>query len=117
MIHWSSAVLIGGLGLAAVSYAATLTIPSAGVTLHIENAIDCNDGSALICITTLETRRAYLLAIEPDGKFVSASYRVLLRRYADQPGLVYYTNRLIGKTITRDGVLYELMASEEYKLH
>ena len=27
--------------------AATLTIPSAGVTLQIEKAIDCNDGSAL----------------------------------------------------------------------
>ena len=97
--------------------AATLTIPSAGVTINIENAIDCNDGSALICLTTLETRRAYLLSVVADDKFVSAAYSVLLRRPVDAAGLVYYTNRLIGKTITRDGVLYELMASEEYKLH
>jgi len=105
------------LALALPAHSATLTIPSAGVTINIENALDCNDGSVLVCITTLETRRAYLLAIEPDGKFVSAAYSVLLRRPVDQPGLVYYTNRLAGKTITRDGVLYELMASEEYKLH
>ena len=105
------------LALALPAHSATLTIPSAGVTLHIENALDCNDGSALVCITTLETQRAYLLAIEPDGKFVAAAYQTLLRRPVDQPGLVYYTNRLTGNTITRDGVLYELMASEEYKLH
>jgi len=105
------------LALALPAHSATLTIPSAGVTIQIENALDCNDGSALVCITTLETRRAYLLAIEPDGKFVAAAYQTLLRRPVDQPGLVYYTNRLAGKTITRDGVLYELMASEEYKLH
>lgn len=95
--------------------AATITIPSAGVTLHIENAIDCSDGSALICITTLAHQRAYLLAIEPDGKFVAAAYSVLLRRPVDQPGLVYYTNRLIGNTITRDGVMNELIGSAEYR--
>ena len=96
--------------------AATLTIPSAGVTINIENALDCNDGSALVCITTLETQRAYLLSVVADDKFVAAAYSVLLRRPVDQAGLVYYTNRLTGKTITRDGVIAELMASNEYRL-
>ena len=101
-------------GLPAI--AATINVPATTVSIAIENAIDCNDGSALVCITTLETQRAYLLAIEPDGKFVAAAYRVLLRRDVDQPGLVYYTNRLTGNTITRDGVIAELMASNEYRL-
>ena len=105
------------LALALPGQAATLTIPTTATTINIENAIDCNDGSALICITTLETQRAYLLSVVADDKFVAAAYQTLLRRPVDQAGLVYYTNRLMGKTITRDGVLYELMASEEYKLH
>ena len=103
------------LALALPGQAATITIPTVGVTIQIENAIDCNDGSALVCITTLETQRAYLLSVVADDKFVSAAYSVLLRRPVDAAGLVYYTNRLTGKTITRDGILYELMASEEYK--
>ena len=103
------------LALALPGQAATLTIPSAGVTINIENALDCNDGSALVCITTLETQRAYLLSVVADDKFVAAAYSVLLRRPVDAAGLVYYTNRLTGKTITRDGVLYELMASDEYR--
>ena len=103
------------LALALPAHSATLTIQTVGVTLHIENAIDCNDGSALICLTTLETQRAYLLSVVADDKFVAAAYSVLLRRPVDAAGLVYYTNRLTGNTITRDGVLYELMASEEYK--
>jgi hypothetical protein len=95
--------------------AATITIPSAGVTLNIQNALDCNDGSALICLTTLAQQRAYLNAIAADGAFVAAAYRVLLARPADQGGLVYYSNRLAGNTITRDGVIDELIASGEYR--
>jgi len=97
--------------------AATINVPATKVSIAIENAIDCNDGSALVCITTLETQRAYLLGVVADDKFVAAAYSVLLRRPVDAAGLVYYTNRLTGKTITRDGVLYELMASDEYKMH
>lgn len=108
-------MLVVLLALALPAHAATITIPSAGVTLTIQNAIDCSDGSALICITTLAHQRTYLLAIEPDGKFVAAAYQTLLRRPVDQPGLVYYVNRLAGNTITRDGVIAELIASPEYK--
>ena len=103
------------LALALPVHAAQITIPQAGVRLDIEGAIDCNDGSALICITTLPTQRAYLLAYAGDGAFVAAAYRVLLRRAADVPGTVYYTNRLTGGTISRDGVIDELMASPEYR--
>jgi Domain of unknown function (DUF4214) len=98
------------------AHAATLTIPQAAVTLTIQNAIDCNDGSALVCITTLAQRREYLLSIPDNGAFVAAAYRILLYRAADVPGLGYYTNRLIGNTITRDGVIAELMASNEYRV-
>ena len=97
--------------------AATINVPATTVSIAIENAIDCNDGAALICLTTLETQRAYLLGVVADDKFVAAAYQTLLRRPVDAAGLVYYTNRLMGKTITRDGVLYELMTSAEYKLH
>jgi hypothetical protein len=104
------------LALALPASAATLTIPQAAVTMHIDNAIDCNDGSALVCITTLAQQRAYLLSIPDNGAFVAAAYRILLYRAADVPGLGYYTNRLIGNTITRDGVIAELMASNEYRV-
>lgn len=103
------------LALALPVQAATITIPTTATTINIESAIDCNDGSALVCITTLETQRAYLLGVVADDKFVAAAYSVLLRRPVDAAGLSYYTNRLIGKTITRDGVIHELMASPEYK--
>jgi hypothetical protein len=108
------AALIGAL-LAFAAHAATITIPSAGVTLTIQNALDCNDGSALVCITTLAHQRAYLLALGPDGTFVTAAYRVLLNRPVDIGGLSYYTNRLAGGTITRDGIVDEIVSSPEYR--
>jgi Domain of unknown function (DUF4214) len=97
------------------AHAATLTIPQAAVTLTIQNAIDCNDGSALVCITTLAQQREYLLAILDNGAFVTAAYRVLLRRAVDVPGLAYYTNRLTGNTITRGQLIDAIIASSEYR--
>jgi hypothetical protein len=110
------AALIGAL-LAFAAHAATINFPrgTVGVNINIENAIDCNDGSALVCITTLPTQRAYLLALGTDAAFVTAAYRVLLSRPVDAGGLSYYVNRLSAPTITRDGVLDELIGSPEYR--
>jgi hypothetical protein len=111
-------VLIGALlALALSAHAATINFPrgTTGVTLAIENAIDCNDGSALVCLTTLPVQRAYLIALGPDGTFVTAAYRVLLNRPVDIGGLSYYTNRLAGGTITRDGIVDEIVSSPEYR--
>ena len=115
MIHWSSVALIGGLSLAA--QAATIIFPPTSAVRIDIDAMDCNDGSALICLTSIDIQRKYLLAIAGNDAFVTAAYRVLLRRQVDTAGAVYYTNRLNSATptITRSGVIAELMTSAEYK--
>ena len=116
MIHWSSSVLIGGLALAAASYAAVIDFPKGTVAVKLDlPGDDCNDGSMLICVTTPATQRAYLLAVPTDAQFVADAYRVLLRRPADAAGTSYYGNRLSAHTITRGTVIDELMASAEYR--
>jgi hypothetical protein len=100
--------------LALPVHAATVTIPSAGVTINVENAVNCDDGSALVCITTLQKQREFLLGYSDDDAFLGATYRVLLHRAIDTAGLVYYSNRLSAHTITRNGVIDSIVASPEY---
>ena len=112
-------ILAVALAAALISHAQAATIifpPTSAVRIDID-AMDCNDGSALICLTTVEIQKTYLLAIAGNDAFVAAAYRVLLRRQVDTQGAIYYTNRLnsVTPTITRSGVIAELMAAAEYK--
>ena len=110
------AVALAALLSAPVQAATIIFPPTSAVKIEI-NAEDCNDGSALICLTTVEIQKTYLLAIAGNDAFVAAAYRVLLHRAVDTQGVIYYTNRLNSATptITRSGVIAELMASAEYK--
>lgn len=109
-----AAVLLA-LAWACPGYAASLTIHAQSVRIDIENAVDCADGSMLVCITTLARQRAYLHEHESNAAFVTEAYRIFLRRSIDAAGLSYYVNRLAGNTITRDGVIDELIGSAEYR--
>jgi hypothetical protein len=101
-----------------LAYATTFVFPqgSVRVTMDLSGLEDCNDGTMLVCMTSLQTQRAYLLALPPDDfAFVGRAYEVLLHRKGDTPGIAYYYSRLKGKTMSRDQVLDVFVASPEYK--
>jgi hypothetical protein len=86
------------------------------VSITVLGGEDCNDGSMLLCVTTLASQRAYLLALPgDDAAFLTAAYRLLLHRAPDSAGSAYYRAELARGAITRDGIIDRMAASAEYR--
>ena len=102
--------------LALPAQAATIVFQRGTVDVKLEvEGQSCNDGSALICITTLATQRAYLLKVPGNSEFVTEAYRVLLRRAPQPAYLAYYVGLLNAGTASRERIIEVLVETAEYR--
>ena len=102
-----------------LALALALTASVANAKLTIEG-LDCSklvfiQPDVVVCSTTPEREKTYLLQIQDKGVFILQAYHLLLWRHPDAPGLAYWSNLLDTGQSSREHMVNSLMASAEYK--
>lgn len=109
--------------LLAVVLALLAGVASAEVRITIVG-IDCMDLRAVVlsaqqatvvCVRPLPETRAYLLAIQDLGQFVTEAYQVLLWRQPDGPGWAWWRGEILAGRRSREQMVNALIDSSEYQ--
>lgn len=85
------------------------------VGLNCNKIITLDSNWTLVCIRSEENNKTYLLSITDNNKFIFETYVILLYRYPDDGGLVWWLNILNSGNMTKAQIIDSFINSAEYK--